>query len=145
MSTYYEQLKDPRWQRKRLEILNRDNFTCQNCGDNDRELHVHHCKYGKTPLDIDDEFLITYCFECHSYIEQHINIVKNNISLLQSIYPPNQFSEIVDLISIITGSQFNMDLIFVIKDILDIINPKTKDIFIQAIRKANMEESKNGR
>jgi len=27
--TYSEKLKDPRWQKKRLEILSRDNFTCE--------------------------------------------------------------------------------------------------------------------
>ena len=30
---YSEKLKDPRWQKKRLEILERDNFRCQYCGD----------------------------------------------------------------------------------------------------------------
>ena len=29
--TYTELLKDPRWQKKRLEIYERDNFTCNQC------------------------------------------------------------------------------------------------------------------
>ena len=30
---YSEQLKSPKWQKKRLEIMQRDKFTCQLCGD----------------------------------------------------------------------------------------------------------------
>ena len=29
MSDYVEKLKDPRWQRKRLEIMQRDGFRCR--------------------------------------------------------------------------------------------------------------------
>jgi len=30
---YKDKLKDPRWQKLRLEVLNDNNFTCQYCGD----------------------------------------------------------------------------------------------------------------
>lgn len=40
--SYSEKLLDPRWQKKRLEILARDNWTCQRCGAVNCELHVHH-------------------------------------------------------------------------------------------------------
>jgi 5-methylcytosine-specific restriction endonuclease McrA len=33
-SKYSEKLRDPRWQKKRLEIFQRDNFICQNCKTN---------------------------------------------------------------------------------------------------------------
>lgn len=64
---YVERLKDPRWQRKRLEILQRDNFTCLDCGAKRATLHVHHCFYvfGKDPWDYDDSTLRTLCDECH--------------------------------------------------------------------------------
>lgn len=67
--TYYEKLKDPRWQKKRLEILERDFFTCQNCCSPVKELHVHHFKYGKNPWDIDNKYLITFCKDCHEKIQ----------------------------------------------------------------------------
>lgn len=65
--TYSEKLKDPRWQRKRLAILDRDNFTCQHCQDTTKTLHVHHLDYlhGKEPWDYDDTFLLTLCEDCH--------------------------------------------------------------------------------
>lgn len=64
---YTEKLKDPRWQKKRLEVLERDNWACQSCGDDESTLHIHHRKYipDKDPWDISKDFLITLCKECH--------------------------------------------------------------------------------
>lgn len=42
---YSDKLKDPRWQKKRLEILTRDEWTCQICFDTESTLVVHHQKY----------------------------------------------------------------------------------------------------
>lgn len=64
--TYSDKLKDPRWQRKRLEILNRDDFKCFWCGDKDNTLHVHHEYYEGDPWDVDNDGLTTLCSECHS-------------------------------------------------------------------------------
>lgn len=65
--TYSEKLKDPRWQRKRLEILQRDNFCCQSCNDAEKTLHVHHVFYqkGRDPWDYSNCDLITLCDDCH--------------------------------------------------------------------------------
>lgn len=65
--TYQEKLKDPRWQKRRLEILERDKFTCQECQSTKKELHVHHRRYRKKmmPWDHKDHDLITYCTDCH--------------------------------------------------------------------------------
>lgn len=65
MDSYFKKLLDPRWQKKRLEILNRDNFTCQQCNSVEKTLHIHHLRYGKDPWDIDEDFLITLCEDCH--------------------------------------------------------------------------------
>jgi len=64
---YFEKLKDPRWQRKRLEILSRDDFQCQNCKSREKTLNVHHIFYanGKDPWDISNHALVTLCEECH--------------------------------------------------------------------------------
>lgn len=65
--TYAEKLRDPRWQRKRLEILQRDDFTCRYCGSKDETLHVHHLQYqwGKDPWDYHSGHLLTLCATCH--------------------------------------------------------------------------------
>jgi len=65
--TYAEKLKDPRWQKMRLKILERDEWTCQICGNKEETLHVHHKRYlrGKEPWDCPDIFLSTLCAPCH--------------------------------------------------------------------------------
>ena len=65
---YSELLKDPRWQKKRLEILQRDNFKCMSCGETKDTLHVHHIRYeyGNNPWDATDKDLITLCEACHT-------------------------------------------------------------------------------
>jgi hypothetical protein len=81
--TYAEKLKHPKWQKKRLEILERDNFMCQNCGDNESQLHVHHIKYifGNEIWDYKDNLLITFCKDCHNKVSELKKEVKNRIDL----------------------------------------------------------------
>ncbi len=62
---YSDKLRDPRWQKKRLEIFNRDNFSCTNCGDSTKELHIHHEKYIGEPWEAPNELLKTLCDKCH--------------------------------------------------------------------------------
>lgn len=65
--SYSEKLKNPLWQRKRLEILSRDSFTCRFCYDNKSTLHVHHLDYipGNEPWEYPDEYFLTLCESCH--------------------------------------------------------------------------------
>lgn len=66
-STYSEKLKDPRWQKKRLEIFERDNWTCQICDSKEKTLHVHHWHYenGLDPWEYANFSLTTLCNSCH--------------------------------------------------------------------------------
>lgn len=70
--TYSEKLKDPRWQKKRLEILNRDGFKCVYCEDEKSTLHVHHRLYlkGCSPWEYDNRLLETVCQACHQEEEE---------------------------------------------------------------------------
>ncbi len=65
--TYSEKLKDPRWQKKRLQILERDAWTCKHCKATDKTLHVHHVVYHKgfDPWEYEDLEYITLCWDCH--------------------------------------------------------------------------------
>jgi len=67
-TSYSEKLRDPRWQKKRLYILERDKFTCQECKKTENELHVHHRSYqfGLDPWDYEDHQLVTLCKGCHN-------------------------------------------------------------------------------
>lgn len=66
---YKEQLESPEWQKKRLEILNRDGWTCQECGDKETQLHVHHRYYvndGRMAWEYPFFALLTLCKNCHA-------------------------------------------------------------------------------
>lgn len=66
--SYKEKLLDPRWQRKRLEILSRNDFCCEDCGTDESTLHVHHRYYlkGKNPWEYEDDALVALCENCHA-------------------------------------------------------------------------------
>lgn len=68
--SYSELLKDPRWQKKRLEIMKRDKFQCQLCKDKETTLNVHHKIYlpEKDPWQVKKEHLVTICEHCHRLI-----------------------------------------------------------------------------
>jgi hypothetical protein len=89
--TYFEKLKDPRWQKKRLEILNRDDFACCFCGNSENTLNVHHLVYEKQrdPWDYEDSLLITLCEDCHK--SEHDYRVENEKMLL-NILKSNAYS-----------------------------------------------------
>ena len=63
--SYSEKLKDPRWQKMRLKILERDGWCCRICRKKDKTLHVHHLQYGDEPWETEDRYLITVCADCH--------------------------------------------------------------------------------
>lgn len=99
--TCAEKLKDPRWQRRRLEILNRDNFTCQKCGDIETSLHVHHRLYSKEfkePWNYPDNLLVTLCEKCH---QQETDQINDTLKCLCDVFREKFFSE--DILLIIKG------------------------------------------
>jgi len=59
--------KHPKWQRKRLEIMERDAWRCVICHTEDKTLTVHHLLYhkGAKPWEYADEELVTLCQDCH--------------------------------------------------------------------------------
>lgn len=82
---YAELLSDPRWQRKRLEVMERDGWKCKTCEDRDSTLTVHHKSYLMTegkfsdPWDYEDSNLITLCEKCHSSEEIALDTLKKTI------------------------------------------------------------------
>ena len=95
--TYSEKLKDPRWQKKRLEILSRDEFTCKICGSKTTTLNIHHRHYinGREPWDYPSELLITLCEICHKKEE---DVLKDPTELFRSLHFWGIFNyEIVDV------------------------------------------------
>ena len=85
MSTYSDKLKDPRWQRKRLEIMSRDHFSCVVCRSKDKTLNVHHKQYvnGIDPWDHEDATLLTMCEDCHkrehTFMDEAIKMITKTL------------------------------------------------------------------
>jgi hypothetical protein len=70
MSAYLEKLKDPRWQKKRLAVLNREGFQCQSCRSSSDTLHIHHLVYSSgEPWECPDDDLECLCEWCHTMRE----------------------------------------------------------------------------
>ena len=123
---YQQKLKSPKWQRKRLEIFNRDNFTCRLCSDTETELQVHHTKYtGKEPHNEPSKNLVTLCSDCHQFIEQNkkrylINFDDNNHLAIKFIDKNFQY-----LYTFVNVTDKFADIHFCFHSVYDLINKKT--------------------
>ncbi len=64
---YAQKLLDPRWQKKRLEVLEQADWSCEMCGDSESTLHVHHKQYikGRDPWEYSRGQLVVLCRLCH--------------------------------------------------------------------------------
>lgn len=81
------QYKHPLWQKKRSEILSRDDFKCSKCGCTNKQLHVHHSYYtrGLALWEYPNYCYITMCCDCHS--DNHIlkNLIKDALSQIERL------------------------------------------------------------
>lgn len=93
--SYEEKLLHPKWQKRKSEILERDNYTCRSCGRTDITLHAHHIVYfpETEPWNYKDDALITLCEICHN--TEHLigntlrtyllGLIKGNLTLIHLI------------------------------------------------------------
>ena len=70
---YYKLLKHPEWQKKRLEVMARAGWKCENCEENSETLNVHHAYYiaGRKPWEYPDWCFSSLCEECHKNSHDH--------------------------------------------------------------------------
>ncbi len=98
---YIELLRDPRWQKRKAEICQRDGWCCRKCGDSKSNLQVHHFyyKYGLMPWEYPDEALITYCDLCHEKTEFIKKLTGLAYSVLHQLgFPNTDISEVIELV-----------------------------------------------
>lgn len=105
--TYAEKLKDPRWQRKRLEAMQAANFCCENCYDGDETLHVHHKQYfkGREPWEYEVGQLAVLCETCHE--AQHCE--DDQLNLVCSFLPLQGPASRESVASLVAGYAFSGD------------------------------------
>jgi len=96
-STYWELLRRPEWQEKRLRIMDRAGFKCQSCGDCDTILNVHHRYYtkGAKPWEYPDEALECLCETCHGELHE----IKSSIDQAMATLGIGQLKEILGYIT----------------------------------------------
>jgi len=87
--SYYEKLKDPRWQKKRLEIMERADFSCECCPNiGNTTLHIHHGYYEKNvePWEYPNETLWCLCEGCHIEAQTAKEKIYRKIAEINSVY-----------------------------------------------------------
>lgn len=97
MSKWSSAYRDSRWQQKRLQIMERDEFECKSCGKKgeNANLCVHHSFYesGKAPWEYDDYTLTTLCEECHE--KTHDLMKRLAVEIFMSSQPVNTILELL--------------------------------------------------
>ena len=84
MANYWEKLKDPRWQKLRLKAMEKQDFSCEICGDSESTLNVHHKEYfkGNEPWEYDLNQLAVLCEFCHENHHASLDLYKTIGSFL---------------------------------------------------------------
>jgi 5-methylcytosine-specific restriction endonuclease McrA len=111
MKTYSEKLKDPRWQKKRLDIMQRDGFKCRDCGDGEKTLNVHHCHYAPGgPWETPDHLLLTLCADCHEERGSLEVEIKRYIASSFAGTPPAQLAKVASKLRSVAGKGYSINL-----------------------------------
>lgn len=103
-----EKLKDPRWQKKRLEILNKYGWECQKCRSNDKEMHVHHLVYdkGADPWEYDYRDLIPLCVDCHRDAEDREALRLFKLYMATTAHSVEEVRKVAEMINSIGWDEF---------------------------------------
>lgn len=101
---YMEKLRDPRWQKKKNGVLERDDYTCTWCGaglNDGRNLQVHHGFYSRdydNPWEYPNESLFTLCESCH----QQAEVIRAQVyQALGHLHPKYHHHTYYDLLEVI--------------------------------------------
>jgi len=140
---YWQKLKDPRWQKLRLEAMQKSNFCCQVCFNNEKTLNVHHKEYfkGYEPWDYEVEQLCVLCEECHKETHDNLNFLKWVSSYLPLDGDKNR-DEIAMIICGYVGFDFDGVMHITDKEKLPEITKKYQ-LFLYELGKASKENEFN--
>ena len=86
--TYSKYLSDPRWRKKRQEVLEQHNFQCDSCKAK-KNLQIHHKEYlpNRMPWDYSQSYYKVLCEKCHAmehglaYMEKKCKVCGISISI----------------------------------------------------------------
>lgn len=121
-TAYAELLKDPRWQKNRLMIMERDDWSCQVCGSNTGSLAVHHRTYipSTLPWDYPNDLLATLCEPCHSVEAEDISDALRELSSsARQIFFSQDIYRLADWLSKVRPTKANLTRDYIIDAILE--------------------------
>ena len=103
--SYIDLLRNPRWQKVRLEKLEAAGWACEVCYDTDEMLSVHHKHYfkGRKPWEYEPHELVVLCQPCHEEDHREIDLRKDLLSRL----PVDGPGSVSDLFSVGAGYAFD--------------------------------------
>ncbi len=142
MNDFYKEYKNPKWQKLRLKILERDGFMCQYCQDKEEELHVHHKYYekGKRIWEYNEDAFITLCKSCH---EEETSCMKEVIpefmNLMKKLFNSSEINDFMISIKFNKSKLPNFVLLNIISRTIsgplsDELVEKLKNNFFEAIK-----------
>lgn len=140
---YSDKLKDPRWQKRRLKIFERDNWACVACGRTDQTLHVHHNTYVGEPWDAPDEALKTLCEGCHNWEHSTsawvLRLHERNVAILKARgFLTNDLGDVLFALALMAP------FIMVADGLSDILDRRTKMAFLSSgVSLATFREAAN--
>lgn len=82
-TSWSDQYKNPKWQKKRLEALEDAGWRCLACHQQDRQLHVHHIAYAPSRKIWEYELsnLTVLCDKCHRELHGRIEHTRAALTL----------------------------------------------------------------
>lgn len=97
-SDFFAKYKHPKWQKRRLEIMELSGFECSYCGSAEKTLNVHHVYYinGRDPWDYKDEELQCLCADCHTLKHANEDRLKKALQAYKLMY--DDMDEVVGFI-----------------------------------------------
>jgi hypothetical protein len=114
-SSYSEKLKDERWIKKRELVKQRAEHKCEDCGEKNNGLEIHHCYYlyGYEPWEYPTSSLRCLCKTCHKNRDpiekkhrgQLAHLTQNELETLNTLFSNGLYwfprKELFDLIKCI--------------------------------------------
>lgn len=108
----------PEWQKKRVTILQRDDFTCQICWSKDNTLHVHHYWYppANVPIwNVPNSSLVSLCSDCHEPEHETMNEALDDLKTMirQGGITSDILRELLEHFPNMIGDDTTMRMVFV--------------------------------
>jgi hypothetical protein len=90
--SWNNQLRDPRWQRVKAEVMQAAGYKCVVCNHADKTLNTHHTYYQKGLMawEYPRESLLCMCEDCHA----RTHSLRNSINLAIATFTPTELESV---------------------------------------------------